>query len=94
MPGSVIAWATAVLFAYLTNRILVFQSGVSSFKGILKEMLSFFMCRFATGAADWLCMFVFVHILHFNDIAVKAVANLIVIVLNYILSTLLIFRKK
>ena len=42
MPGSVIAWATAVLFAYLTNRILVFQSGVSSFKGILKEMLSSF----------------------------------------------------
>lgn len=93
MPGTIIAWITAVLFAYLTNRKWVFHSEAYSAKEILREIIAFFSCRIATGVIDWLMMYVFVDCLHINDVLIKAVANIIVIVLNYIASKLLIFRK-
>lgn len=61
---------------------------------ILKEILSFFACRLATGVVDWGCMFIFVDLLHLNDVIIKAGANVLVIVLNYIASKLVIFKNK
>lgn len=94
MPSTIIAWVTAVLFAYLTNRKWVFHSEAYSSKEILREILAFFSCRITTGVIDWLMMYIFVDCLHINDVFIKAVANIIVIVLNYIASKLLIFQKR
>lgn len=52
------------------------------------------MPRLATGIIDWLCMFIFVDLVHFNDVLVKIVANIVVIILNYIASKLVIFKEK
>lgn len=93
MPATILAWIAAVLFAYVTNRKWVFHSKASSPKEIAAEIVSFFACRLATGVVDWLCMFVFVDMLRFNDVLVKAAANVLVIVLNYIASKLFIFRS-
>ena len=93
-PSTIIAWVAAVLFAYLTNRKWVFHSEARTAKEITKEIITFFSCRLATGVVDWLCMFLFVDILHFNDVVVKFLANVLVIVLNYIASKLLIFKKR
>ena len=93
MPGTIIAWVAAVLFAYLTNRKWVFHSEVKGTKGILKEISAFFGCRLATGVVDWLMMFLFVDCWHFNDVLIKIIANVVVIILNYIASKWLIFRK-
>jgi putative flippase GtrA len=93
MPSTIIAWFAAVLFAYLTNRKWVFHSETATAQAILAEMLAFFSCRLATGVIDWIIMYVFVDCLHWNDLFVKTTANLVVIVLNYIASKLLIFRK-
>lgn len=93
MAGTVLAWALSVLFAYVTNRTFVFHSTASGRQEILKEIASFFACRLGTGVADWAIMFVFVTVLHFNDMAVKILANIIVIVLNYVLSKFVIFKK-
>lgn len=60
----------------------------------MNEMLRFFGCRLATGVVDWLCMFVFVSLLLWNDIVVKAGANILVIILNYVASKVIIFRKR
>lgn len=93
MPGTVAAWALAVLFAYVTNRSLVFHSSAAGSREILKEIGSFFACRLGTGAVDWAIMFVFVTVLHFNDMIVKILANIIVIVLNYVMSKFVIFKS-
>lgn len=94
MVSTIIAWVLAVLFAYVTNRKWVFPSEAKTINEILKEMVSFFGCRLATGIVDWACMFVFVEMLGWNDVVIKFAANVLVIVLNYIASKLFIFRKK
>lgn len=59
----------------------------------MKEMFSFFSCRVLTGVIDWAIMFVFVDILKFEDVIVKIVANVLVIILNYVASKLIIFKQ-
>lgn len=94
MVSTVIAWIAAVLFAYVTNRKWVFHSQAEGIKEIAQEIVSFFACRLATGVADWACMFIFVDLLHFNDVIIKAAANVLVIILNYVASKLVIFKHK
>ena len=92
VPCVIIAWFLAVLFAYLTNRRWVFKSRARTRKEITREVVSFFGCRLATGVLDWLIMIVFVDGLHMNDILIKIIANIVVIVLNYVASKLVIFK--
>ena len=92
--STVIAWVLAVLFAYITNRKWVFKSEAHSAVEIFKEIISFFGCRIATGILDWGCMFLFVKKLKFNDIIIKVLANILVIILNYVASKIIIFKKK
>ena len=87
MASTVFAWFLAVLFAYVTNRRWVFRSSADT-------MLAFFSCRIATGIVDWACMLIFVDVLQFNDVAIKIMANTLVIILNYIASKLLIFKRR
>ena len=94
LTSAIIAWFFAVLFAYLTNRKWVFHSEATEQKEIIKEVVSFYTCRLATGFIDWAIMYVFVDLMTFNDVIVKTIANLVVIVLNFIASKVFIFRKK
>lgn len=93
MPSTIIAWVLSVCFAYLTNRKWVFHSNASTMKEYLKEIVAFFSCRVATGVLDWVCMFVFVTLLSLNDVLIKTLANILVIILNYIASKLIVFKK-
>ncbi len=93
MVSTVVAWIAAVLFAYVTNRKWVFDSKETTTAGIVQEMIRFFGCRLATGVVDWLIMLVFVEWLTFNDMVVKIAANVLVIILNYVASKLVVFRK-
>ena len=92
--STVLAWVISVLFAYITNRKYVFESKAFGFSGIFKETLNFFACRIATGLLDVAIMFLFVDVLHFNDMIIKIASNIVVIILNYVASKLLIFNKK
>ena len=94
IPSTLVAWVSAVLFAYVTNRKWVFHSEASGRKSILKELVSFFAGRIATGVLDWVCMYVFVDVLHINDMFIKVSVNILVIILNYVASKLVIFKKK
>ena len=94
VPSSVIAWFLAVLFAYLTNRKWVFHSEASGPREIAREVCSFFLCRLATGVLDWALMYLFAEKLQLNDLAVKIAVNILVIILNYVASKLLIFRRR
>lgn len=92
MISTVLAWILAVLLAYLTNRKWVFHSTARGANEIMKEIISFFSCRIATGVVDWLCMFIFVEQLQWNDMVIKTLANVLVIILNYVASKLVIFK--
>lgn len=94
VPSTVIAWVLAVLFAYVTNRKWVFHSQANTRQEVIKEGVSFYLCRLATGVVDWVCMYVMVDVLHWNDLIVKIAVNVIVIILNYVASKLIVFRKK
>lgn len=92
MVSTVIAWILAVLFAYLTNRKWVFHSEADNSKAVLKEIGLFFAARLGTGVIDWASMFIFVDLMSFNDVVIKTLANIVVIILNYIASKFLIFK--
>lgn len=94
MMSTVLAWVFSVLFAYFTNRKWVFHSKATGTQAIVKEIVSFFGCRIATGVVDWACMFLFVEVLSFNDVTIKILANVLVIILNYVASKLIIFKQK
>ena len=94
VPSTVIAWVLAVLFAYVTNRKWVFHSEAKTRQEIIKEGVSFYLCRLGTGILDWAGMHLMVDVLHWNDLIVKIALNVVVIILNYVASKLIIFRKE
>ena len=88
------AWIASVVFAFVTNKLFVFESRSWRPGTVLREALSFFSCRVLTYFLDLGIMVLFVDVLRFPDLPVKIASNVIVIVLNYVASKLLIFRKK
>ena len=92
-------WATAIaqiasiLFAYVTNRIWVFQSKARGFREVSLEMLRFFGARGVSFFLDLGCMYVGVDLLHINDTWMKLLANILVIIANYVFSKVFVFRK-
>lgn len=93
MVSTIIAWILAVLFAYVTNRTWVFHSKANTKAEIIREMTTFITCRLFTGFLDWFSMFLFVEIMHFNDLIIKIVIDIFVCIFNYLASKLFIFRK-
>lgn len=88
-----LSWICAVLFAYVTNRIWVFSSRTTG-TAALRELLSFFGGRVFTLGVEELLLLVFVQWLQLNSTWVKIAAQVIVLVLNYVISKILVFRKK
>jgi len=91
--ANVMAWIIAVLFAYVTNRRWVFESKVTGFFPVLKEMCSFIAARIFSGIVDTVLMVILVDWLFIYDMTAKILVGIIVIILNFILSKWIIFRK-
>ncbi len=87
--SNIIAWFFSVLFAYITNRIWVFESKSPD---ILKEMALFFGGRIFSGVVDTALMYLFIDVMMIGDTISKIVVQIIVIVLNYIFSKLIVFK--
>lgn len=83
----------AVLFAYITNKIWVFESKTTGFKDWLREILSFFGARVITFFLEELIIFIFADRLKFNSMVVKVLGTIIVMILNYVFSKLFIFKN-
>ena len=93
VPANVTAWALSVAVAYLTNKLWVFSSRSFAPAVVLPEIWKFVSCRLATGALDTAIMWVGVDLLHGPATPYKIASNVLVVVLNYLFSKLLIFRK-
>lgn len=92
--SNVFAWIMAVTFAFLTNKSWVFESRSWAWKVLRTEIPAFVSCRLATGVMDLAIMYVSVDVLGWHAMLMKFLSNVLVILLNYIFSKLVIFRKK
>ena len=92
--SNIIAWIIRATFAYITNKLYVFNSKVNTKKDLLKEILYFYGCRLLTLIIDEAIMIVTVDKFGWNALLMKIIANIIVIVLNFVFSKILIFKKK
>ena len=93
VASTLLAWWIAVLFAYVTNRVMVFHSSNKEMRAILIEFSFFVACRLLTGILDIAIMYLFVDRLGCYDLIIKMISNVLVILANYIASRLLIFKK-
>ena len=92
--ADVIAWTAAVLFAFFTNRIWVFESKRKGFLPVLGELVAFAGGRVGTLLIQEALIFLFFTKLSFNKYLVKIGVAVLVVILNYFISKLFIFRKK
>lgn len=94
MVANGLALALSILFAYITNKIFVFESKTETWKEGVQEFVSFIACRLATAVLDMFLMYVTVSLLELNDLFMKLIVNVVVIALNFVFSKLIIFKKK
>lgn len=89
--ANIISWVAGVAFAYVTNRKFVFESKEEN---KLKEAGKFVTSRITTLLMDMAIMFIGVTLCKFNDKIIKLISQVVVIVMNYLLSKIIVFKKK
>ncbi len=91
--SNVISWIGAVAFAFVTNKPFVFKSHDWSWKVLGPELSKFLGCRIGSGVLETAVIFVTVDVLLWNDMLMKIIMQVVVVILNYVGSKLLVFRK-
>ena len=91
--SNIIAWVAAGAFAYVTNKPFVFKSHDWSMKTVLPELGKFIGCRAASGGLETVLILLTVDILGWNGNIWKLIISVLVVILNYVSSKLLVFRK-
>lgn len=104
LVANVIAWVAAVVFAFVTNKLFVFESKSWKPKVFVKEIVSFGGARLITLGIEELGLFVMINCLHLErtlalpfvsgEMVIKGIIAVVVVVLNYVFSKLIIFKKK
>lgn len=102
--ATVLAWIGAVLFAYVTNRKWVFESSAIGVQAVVLEFAKFIAARLLSLGMEWVTLKLLLDILHMNnyiyaslpvgEFAAKTIAQVIVIIANYIFGKWVVFRKK
>ena len=92
--ANVMSWVLAVSFAFATNRVWVFQSPTDSVQAFIKQMFVFYSGRVITLVVEEAILLVFITWLGFNSMLIKVIAQVIVIVLNYVISKLVVFKER
>ena len=92
--ANILSWVICVIFTYLTNRTFVFCSKVRGLKNIFKEFKDFVTARLLTLIMENAILFVMIDLLSVNNMISKLVGQFAVIVSNYFLSKLWIFKNK
>ena len=92
--SNAVAWVVAVAFAFLTNKPFVFKSHDWSAKTVFPELGKFLGCRIGSGLMETGIIFLFVDLLRWDGNIMKLATSVLVIILNYVGSKLLVFKKK
>jgi putative flippase GtrA len=83
----------AVIFAYITNKLIVFRSHCANLPALVREILSFFGARAVALVVELVGVHLLAVTFELNAMLSKVILSIIVIILNYILSKWLVFRK-
>ena len=107
LVSNVIAWIVAVAFAYVTNKIWVFESKVTKPKALAKEIIEFFIARLFSLGVEEAGLLILVDLMKFKDLnfnlftftvtgelIAKVILAVVVVILNYIFSKFIIFKKQ
>ena len=90
--NNIICWVVCVLFQFFTNRTWVFDVHVETAGGFWKQMLDFFAGRLLTLIIEEVILAIFITWLGLNAVVIKLAGQIIVIVLNYVISKMWIFK--
>lgn len=88
-----IAWVGAVAFAFVTNKLFVFESKDTSRAVVLRELISFVGARVVSGVISTLILALLVEAFSFSEMLAKLFTQVFVVITNYVFSKLFIFRK-
>ena len=91
--ANVLSWICAVAFAYITNRLFVFKSDTVG-KEKIKEIFNFVIARFFSLIIDMFMMFLLFNVMHIDDTISKIIVQFIVVIMNYIFSKVMVFKKR
>ena len=102
--SNMIAWVVAVAFAFVTNKLFVFESKSWKPKVLFKELPTFVGARLLTLGLEEAGLLVLIEWLHLDtvltlpfiggEMIIKIIISVVVVVLNYVFSKVLIFKKK
>lgn len=92
--ANAIAWIFATLCAFLTNRTWVFTSHVTGIFAFFVQLGSFCFGRFLTLLIEEWMLYYFAGVLQLPNMTIKFFSQIVVILLNYLISKLVVFRRK
>lgn len=92
--ANIISWICAVTFAYVTNRAWVFENKAHGSGAVARECTAFFAGRLFTLVVETALLNLCVSALSMNDLVAKIIVSVVTIILNYVISKLIVFRKK
>lgn len=93
LAANIVSWVIAVAFAYVTNKIFVFESKGYKLKKLLDEISGFVSARVFSLVFNLVFIYFCVVLFEMNDIVAKVIASVFVVIINYVLSKFYIFSK-
>lgn len=94
LVANIMSWIITVIFAFFTNRIWVFDSPTNGVGQFFKQMISFFGGRVITLIVEEIILFIFITVMQFPSMIIKIISQVIVILLNYVISKVIVFRRE
>lgn len=94
LVANILCWILCVIFQFFTNRSFVFQNGRQGIGNFLKQLVLFFAGRIFSLVIEELILLIFIDWLSLNSMIVKLVAQIVVIILNYLISKLVVFKQR
>ena len=91
--ANTVAWVLSVLFAYITNKYFVFKVTGIGAKQLIKEMSTFFSARLFSFVMDMLVLYLCLSVLKWSPILSKLISQVLVVLLNYVLSKIFVFKE-
>ncbi len=91
--SNVLAWFISVLFAFMTNKLFVFNNHDWQFRTIMTEFFKFLYCRIGSGLFETLTLWGTVDRMQYNGNAMKIIVGVFVVIMNYISSKMLVFKN-
>ena len=90
--SNVIAWVITIIFVYISNKFFVFKTGGKGKKESTREFIMFVLARLATLGIEIVLLNLTIEVMHINELISKTAAQVVVIILNYVLSKLIVFK--